>query len=73
MKGTGKITYVNGDIVEGRFEKGQANGIMTYTFATTGKSRLARYIRGERIEWLEDVLKKGVALLQWMHKNVKAN
>lgn len=52
-EGLGLLTYTNGDTLEGNFSKGQPHGTMIYQFATSGKIRLAKYVRGDRMEWIE--------------------
>jgi hypothetical protein len=52
-EGQGMITYTNGDTIEGNFQNGQPHGNMVYVFAATGKLRMAKYVRGERMEWIE--------------------
>lgn len=39
-EGNGRITYMNGDTLEGTFANGQPHGMMVYTFvSTTGRTR----------------------------------
>lgn len=56
--GQGILTYTNSDTLEGKFIKGQPHGMMLYTFASTGKLRLALYVRGDRKEWIDQKLKE---------------
>ena len=52
-EGSGVLTYTNGDTIDGNFKNGHAHGTMLYTFAATGKTRLAKYENGYRIDWIE--------------------
>jgi hypothetical protein len=62
--GYGTLTYVNGDTIEGHFEHGQPHGVHVYLFHSTAKKnrkgitvvkkRGARFVRGERIEWIDE-------------------
>lgn len=54
--GIGVMTYTCGDTLEGHFRQGQPHGVMVYRFASTGRTRLARYDQGSRLEWI--VIKK---------------
>lgn len=62
--GFGTLTFVNGDTIQGQFEHGQPHGVHVYTFHSTAKKnkrgavvtrrRGARYVRGDRVEWIDD-------------------
>ena len=47
----GIATFVNGDTIEGNFINGRADGIVKYTFATTGAVNHAVYKRGLRVSF----------------------
>ncbi|TMW56925.1 hypothetical protein Poli38472_002850 [Pythium oligandrum] len=51
--GFGRALFDNGDSVSGRFEKGFAVGIVRYRFST-GRERMAEYIKGQRVRWLSE-------------------
>ena len=51
--GQGKATLNNGDVMEGRFENGRADGLVRVTFGDSGKVSYARFVRGERKAWLK--------------------
>lgn len=48
---SGIATYVNGDTIDGNFISGRADGIVKYTFATTGAVNHAVYKRGLRVNF----------------------
>lgn len=52
-EGNGLLIYMNYDTLEGNFHHGQPHGTMVYTFASTGKIRFGKYLRGDRIEWIQ--------------------
>lgn len=52
-QGPGMITYTNGDSLSGHFQRGQPHGTMVYTFAISKTTKIAKYVRGERAEWIE--------------------
>lgn len=52
-QGPGIITYTNGDSLSGHFQRGQPHGTMVYTFAISKTTKIAKYVRGERAEWIE--------------------
>jgi hypothetical protein len=52
-QGNGIITYPNGDTLEGHYENGQPHGTMVQTFVQTGRVRMAKFVRGERVEWVQ--------------------
>lgn len=51
-EGNGIMTYTNGDTIDGSFVRGLPHGTMVYTFASTGKTRIAKYERGKRSNWV---------------------
>ncbi len=51
-QGNGILTYTNGDTLDGNFRYGLPHGTMVYTFAATGKTRIAKYVNGYRTEWV---------------------
>lgn len=52
-QGNGVAVYTNGDTLEGHFEKGQPHGTIVCTFYPSNRVRLAKYNRGQRVEWIE--------------------
>jgi hypothetical protein len=50
--GNGIMTYTNGDTLDGNFRYGLPHGTMVYTFAASGKTRIAKYLNGYRSEWV---------------------
>lgn len=56
-EGAGLLTYTNGDTIDGVFKNGHAHGTVLYTFATTGKTRLAKYENSYRVEWISTKLR----------------
>ena len=51
--GAGKFTWPNGKIFEGDFRDGKQHGVGTYVDDTLGESRVARFHKGRREEWLD--------------------
>lgn len=50
--GVGVMTYTCGDTVEGHFQDGHPHGVMVYKFFATGKTKLAKYEHGTRLNWI---------------------
>jgi hypothetical protein len=55
--GSGILTYVNGDKLEGLFYHGQPHGLVQYQFFN-GRTRYADYVRGERKNWMDIALER---------------
>jgi hypothetical protein len=65
--GPGKATLNNGDVLEGRFENGRADGLVRVTFGASAKVSYARFLRGERKAWL-----KGAELERLLRRDEEA-
>lgn len=64
-EGEGRATYVNEDIIEGNFIRGQPHGVLLYRFAN-GKVKYATFVRGQRMEWTSDVAINMKKTLAWL-------
>lgn len=60
-EGEGMVIYPNGDTMQGHFQKGQPHGTMVFTFAKSKRVSIAKYVRGERKEWVELKIHKQMA------------
>jgi len=68
-QGKGKITYINGDILEGSFVNGQPNGNVRVVFAATKKKQWAEYRHGTRIQWLEnEIFETSSKISTWLSR-----
>ena len=71
--GSGKITYVTYDTIEGNFKGGQPHGVVLYTYAISKKKRSALYEHGNRIEWLEAGRLEQKKIISFLKNKVKSD
>lgn len=68
-QGDGRLVFMNGDMVEGPFVNGMLHGFCMHYFASSGRRRLAEYVRGDRIGWRDDSLLDGIRAVKFMSKS----